>query len=94
MNVLFLLGKDNFPKEGMVSKPYFRAQRGVMSTAESSWRSATSGVHLNTKKNFSTVRVTKPCNRLPREVVEPFSLQIVKTCLDTILCKLLWVNLL
>lgn len=43
MNVLFLLGKDNFPKEGMVSKPYFRAQRGVMSTAESSWRPATSG---------------------------------------------------
>ncbi|GAB0178788.1 hypothetical protein GRJ2_000344100 [Grus japonensis] len=45
--------------------------------------------HLNMGKNFFTVRVTEPWNRLPREVVESPSLEILKTCLDVILCNLL-----
>ena len=49
---------------------------------------------LNVRKNFFAVRVTEHWNRLPREVVESPSLQILKTHLDAILCNLLWVSLL
>ncbi|KFV82179.1 hypothetical protein N308_03443, partial [Struthio camelus australis] len=41
--------------------------------------------HLNMRKSFYTVRVTEHWNRLPREVVEPPSLEIFKTRLDAIL---------
>ncbi|KGL74098.1 hypothetical protein N309_01903, partial [Tinamus guttatus] len=37
------------------------------------------------RKNFFSVRVTEPWNRLPREVVESPSLEIFKTHLDTAL---------
>ncbi|GAB0207731.1 mitochondrial enolase superfamily member 1 [Grus japonensis] len=45
--------------------------------------------HLNMRKNFFTLRVTKHWTRLPREVVESPSLEIFKTCLGAILCNLL-----
>ncbi|GAB0179647.1 hypothetical protein GRJ2_000430000 [Grus japonensis] len=50
--------------------------------------------HLNMRKNFFTLRVTEHWNRLPREVVESPPLEIFETCLDVILCNLLYVNLL
>jgi len=44
---------------------------------------------LNMRKNFFTLRVTEPWNRLLREVVESPSLEIFETCLDKVLCSLL-----
>uniref|UniRef100_A0A8B9BP18 Reverse transcriptase domain-containing protein n=1 Tax=Anser brachyrhynchus TaxID=132585 RepID=A0A8B9BP18_9AVES len=43
----------------------------------------------NMRKNFFTVRVTEHWNRLPRDVVESPSLEILKTCLDAHLGSLL-----
>ncbi|GAB0208958.1 mitochondrial enolase superfamily member 1 [Grus japonensis] len=45
--------------------------------------------HLNMRKKFFTLRVTEYWKRLPREVVESSSLEILKTRLDVILCNLL-----
>ena len=41
------------------------------------------------QKNIYMVRVTECWNRLPREVVEPPSMEIFKTWLDAYLCNLL-----
>ena len=45
--------------------------------------------HTNMWRNFFTVRVTERWNRLPREVAESPSMEILKTCLDAYLCDLL-----
>lgn len=45
--------------------------------------------HLYTRTNSSTVRVIKHRNWFPREVVESPSLEVFKSCLDTVLGKLL-----
>jgi len=45
--------------------------------------------HLNMRKNFFPLRVTKPWHRLSREAVDSPSLETVKTFLDKILCSLL-----
>jgi len=42
---------------------------------------------LNMRKNFFTLRVTEPWNRLPRGAVESPALEIFKTCLDEVLCN-------
>jgi len=44
---------------------------------------------LNTRKNFFPLRVTEHWHRLPREVAESPSLEIIKTHLDKVLCSLL-----
>jgi len=44
---------------------------------------------LNRRKNFFPLRVAEHWNRLPREVVESPSLEILKTHLDKVLCSLL-----
>jgi len=46
-------------------------------------------LHLNMRKNFFTLMVTEHWNRLPREVAESPSLEVIKTCLDAVLCNLL-----
>jgi len=51
-------------------------------------------LQLNRRKKFFHLRVTEPWNRLPREVVVSPSLEIFKTCIDKVLCSLLWVTLL
>ncbi|PKU45323.1 hypothetical protein llap_4370 [Limosa lapponica baueri] len=50
--------------------------------------------HQNMRRNFFTLRVAEPWNRLAREVVEPPSLEAFKTRLDKFLCNLLKVDLL
>jgi len=45
--------------------------------------------HTNMSKNFFTVRVTEHWKRLPRELVEPSSMEIFKIHLDAYLCELL-----
>jgi len=44
---------------------------------------------LNMRKNFFPRRVTEPWHKLPGEVVESPSLEILKTLLDVVLCSLL-----
>ncbi|KGL73989.1 hypothetical protein N309_00840, partial [Tinamus guttatus] len=41
--------------------------------------------HLHVRKNFFTVRVTEPWNRLPGEAVESPSLEIFKPGVDVTL---------
>jgi len=48
---------------------------------------------LNMRKNFFTLRVTEPWNRLSRGVVDSPSVEVFKTCLDKVLCNLLYVTL-
>ncbi|KAK4813029.1 hypothetical protein QYF61_005895 [Mycteria americana] len=49
---------------------------------------------LHIRKHFFPVRVTEPWHRLPREVVESPTLDIIKSHLDTVLGNWLWVALL
>lgn len=44
--------------------------------------------HGSMRKNFFTLRMAEVCNRLPREIVKSYSLEVFKTCLYTFLCKL------
>ena len=45
--------------------------------------------HTNIRKDFFTIRVMEHWNRLPREVVESPSMEILMTCLNAYLCNLL-----
>jgi len=44
---------------------------------------------LKMRKNFFPLRVTEHWSRLPREVVDSSSLEILKTGLEKVLCSLL-----
>jgi len=52
------------------------------------------GFPLNVRKRFFSVRVTERWHRLLREVVESPSVEILKSCLETVLGNQLWVALL
>jgi len=43
---------------------------------------------VNVRKHLSAVRVTKHWHRLPREAVESPSLEVYKSCVDTVLGSL------
>jgi len=43
---------------------------------------------LNMSKNFFPLRVTEHWNRLPSRVADSPSLEILKICLDEVLCNL------
>lgn len=49
---------------------------------------------LTIRKRFFTLRVIKHWNRMPRELVESPSLEILNICLDMVLCHWLQVALL
>jgi len=52
------------------------------------------GFLLNIRKHFFTLMVTEHWHRLTREILEYSSMEILKSCLDTILGNLLQVALL
>ena len=45
--------------------------------------------HINKRKKFFTVRITKHWSRLPRDVAGFPSLETFKTCMDVFLCDLI-----
>ena len=77
---------------GLVGKHWFHM---VLWTLLGAWREGwAEEFHLNMRKNFFPLRVTKPWPRLPREAVESPPLEIFQTRLAAVLCSLLWVTLL
>lgn len=50
--------------------------------------------HLNMRKHFFTVQISKHWNKFPRDVVESLALEMFKKHLDIILCPVLWMTLL
>lgn len=50
--------------------------------------------HLNIRRNVFTMRAVKPCNRLPREVVDSPAVEMLETQLCVILGNLLKLTLL
>lgn len=46
--------------------------------------------HTNTRKTFFPVRMTELCKKMPREMVESPSLEIVKTRLKVLSCITYW----
>lgn len=50
--------------------------------------------HLHMGKKFFTVKVTEHWNRMPRDIVESHSLEILETCPDVILSNVLYETLL
>lgn len=58
------------------------------------WKKSLQDFHVSIRKHFSTMRVVEHWNRLPREVVEPSSMEIIKTWLETVPRNLFKVTLL
>lgn len=52
------------------------------------------GSSIIMRKNLFTVRVTEHWNRQPKDVVASSPLEVLKTHLDTLLCNVLYFNML
>jgi len=78
------LENERIPGEGLFTRACSDRTRA------NSFKLKEGGFRLATSKKFLTLRVVRPWNRLPREAVAAFSLEVFKARLDGALSNLVW----